>query len=438
MNIILSGPDSCGKTTLAEKLQKKYNMDIIHSTSKTRNDYDYHIDLIDYHDNTIFDRWSVGEMIFPFIYNREPKITTEEFYMTLNRVIENNDMYIIFICSDVEILNKRLIERNEIDYLNEINEQCRRYSEVASLMSNYFKDYKNFYICDIAKENAYDYLDRWIESRFNKKTVNVAYRQVCRDLIEKSHTMETKNIRGNTRELCNYTFTVEDISDPIISLKTGKCDYNYLAGEILWYWNSRNDVEFISKFGSMWSKLTDDGIHNNSAYGYILKEKHGFDQIEKIIELLKYDKYSRRAVLNINVPNENVIETKDEMCTICLIYQIRDNKLHCTCVMRSNDIRYGTRNDLGYFLTLQKYIADRLNVEYGTYTHFAASIHVYDRDYDYVKSVAYGDMSTTKDRLNIDLLLKNNDYLIDYVDNHWVDREHFTEELKKLGIISER
>ena len=126
------------------------------------------------------------------------------------------------------------------------------------------------------------------------------------------------------------------------------------------------------------------------------------------------------------------------MCTICLIYQIRDNKLHCTCVMRSNDIRYGTRNDLGYFLTLQKYIADRLNVEYGTYTHFAASIHVYDRDYDYVKSVAYGDMSTTKDRLNIDLLLKNNDYLIDYVDNHWVDREHFTEELKKLGIISER
>lgn len=412
-------------------------MDIIHSTSKTRNDLTYHIDLIDYHDNTIFDRWSVGEMIFPFMYHREGKLSTAEFYKTLDRVIENNDIYIIFICSNVDILKSRLIERNELDYLNEIDEQLTRYSDVANMMKNYFGSYKNFYICDIAKYGAYDDLDNWIDSHMNRKTVNVAYRQVCKDLIEKSHVMETKNIRGNTRELCNYTFTVEDIDDPIISLVTGKCDYNYLAGEILWYWNSRNDVDFIGKFGKMWTKLTDDGVHNNSAYGYILKEKHGFDQIEKIIDLLKYDKYSRRAVLNINVPNENVIETKDEMCTVCLIYQIRDDKLHCTCVMRSNDIRFGTRNDLGYFLTLQKYIADRLGVAYGTYTHFAASIHVYDKDYDYVKSVAYGDMKTTSERLSVDRLLENNDYLIDYIDNHWIDREHFTDELKRLNIIYE-
>lgn len=52
----------------------------------------------------------------------------------------------------------------------------------------------------------------------------------------------------------------------------------------------------------MWNKLSDDGITANSAYGYILQKKHGFNQIEKIIELLKVDPYSRRAVMNINVP----------------------------------------------------------------------------------------------------------------------------------------
>ena len=45
MNIILEGPDAVGNTTLAEKLKNKYNMDIIHSTSKTRNDLNYHIDI---------------------------------------------------------------------------------------------------------------------------------------------------------------------------------------------------------------------------------------------------------------------------------------------------------------------------------------------------------------------------------------------------------
>ena len=48
MNIILEGLDAAGKTTLSNKLKIKYNMSIINSTSKTRNDFGYHINLLDY------------------------------------------------------------------------------------------------------------------------------------------------------------------------------------------------------------------------------------------------------------------------------------------------------------------------------------------------------------------------------------------------------
>ena len=144
MNVILSGPDSCGKTTLGEKLRDKYNMKIIHSTATTRNTLEYHLDLLDYHDNTIFDRFSVGEMIFPKIYGRPAMLTEEEFFKTLRRVEDNNDIYIIFTCSDVEILKQRLIERGEEDYLAEIVQQCELYNEVATKMANFFGDYKNF------------------------------------------------------------------------------------------------------------------------------------------------------------------------------------------------------------------------------------------------------------------------------------------------------
>lgn len=436
MNIIVSGMDAVGKTFLCDKLVAKYGLDVIHSTAKTSNTYEYHINLLDYHDNTFFDRFHTGEVIFPYIYNREPKLTWDEFDKITERIIDNNDMYIIMYSSDPEIIKGRLEERGE-DTAWEIDIQCKKYMEVAKYLKDKYGWYRNLYVCDIAEEYAYSNLDIWIDNHFGKVTPNVAYRNVCRDLLEKGHTMETRNIRGNTKELCNYMFKIDDLDTEYISLKTGKSNLTYLAAEILWYWSSRNDTEFISKFGSMWKKLSDDGVTNNSAYGYILQEKFGFNQIEKIIELLTVDPYSRRAVLNINVPNENVIDTKDEPCTICLNYQIRNKRLHCTCVMRSNDVNFGLRNDLGYFISLQKYIANRLNVKPGTYTHFAMSIHFYDRDFNMIKDVAYGTLESEKEKLDIKTLINCKDILIEWIDNHFTTKEDFYNLLKSYNIIYE-
>lgn len=434
MNIILEGPDAVGKTTLAEKLKKKYNMQIINSTAKTRNDFAYHIDLLDYQNNTVFDRFHIGEMVYPEVYSRPGKLSLDEFHKINQRIIDNNDILIVFICTNMDIISERLIARGELDYLAEMDLQNKLFTQWANIFTENYC-YKNFYIIDIAENNCYNKLDDWIDCHINKSTVNTAYRNLCRNLLESGHIMETRNIRGNTKELCNYMFTIDDLDTEYVTLKTGKSDLTYLSGELLWYWSSRNDTDFIGKFGSMWTKLSDDGITNNSAYGYLLQEKHGFNQIEKIIELLTVDKYSRRAVLNINVPNENVINTKDEPCTISLIFQIRNNKLHQTVIMRSNDIRMGLRNDLGYFISLQKYIAKRLNIKVGTYTHFAASIHFYDKDFKFVKDVAYGTMETSNERLNISRLIENKDYLINYIDNNWESKDEFKKLLISKNII---
>ena len=434
-NIIVSGMDRVGKSYLCEKLVKKYGLNVIHSTASTSNTYEYHINLLDYHSNTFFDRFHTGEIIFPYMYGREPKITLEEFDKITERIIDNNDLYIIMYSSDPEIIKKRLAERGE-DTAWEIDEQCRRYKEAAKYVKDKF-NYKNFYVCDIAEENAYDRLDEWINEHFGKVTTNIAYKKLANDLLEKGHIMETKNVRGNTKELCNYMFTIDDLDCEYVSLKTGKTNLTYLAAELLWYWSARNDVEFIGKFAKLWKALSDDGVTNNSAYGYILQKKHGFNQIEKVIELLKYDPYSRRAVININVPNEKVIETKDEPCTVCLDYQIRNGKLHCTCVMRSNDMNFGLRNDLGFFISLQKYIAKRLNVPVGTYTHFAMSIHFYDRDFKFVKDVAFGNMETINEKLDIEKLLEHREELVNWVDTQFTNKEDFTKLLKEKEIIVE-
>ena len=154
--------------------------------------------------------------------------------------------------------------------------------------------------------------------------------------------------------------------------------------------------------------------------------------------MLTIDPYSRRAVLNINVPNYNVIDTKDEPCTICLNYQIRNNKLHCTCVMRSNDVNFGLRNDLGFFISLQKYIAERLGIEVGQYNHFAMSIHFYDRDFKFIKDIAYGTTESTGECLDIKMLLNNKDELVDWVDNNFTSKEDFTKLLRDYGVIYDK
>lgn len=189
-------------------------------------------------------------------------------------------------------------------------------------------------------------------------------------------------IVGDTKELINVKIELENIEENIVSIRG--ISPSYLFGEWLWYFTGNNSTQFISSFGSMWKKLTDDGKTSNSAYGYIMQYKFGFNQIETVIKLLLKDPTSRRAVININTPNKNVIETKDEPCTIALQFFIREEKLHCTAIMRSNDIWYGFPYDVAFFTELQKFIATKIGIKCGTYTHFVTSLHLYKRNYDEV------------------------------------------------------
>lgn len=240
--------------------------------------------------------------------------------------------------------------------------------------------------------------------------INTFYRTMIDDVY--NYGVEV----NGTKEINNYRAVLFNVENPIVQIRN--VSKRYIAAEMLWYFCGRNDVDFIGKYASMWKRLTDDGKTNNSAYGYIMKRKHGFDQIEKMIELLKIDPYSRRAIININVPNENVIETKDEMCTICLNFQLRNNLLNCTAVMRSNDIYFGVPMDTCAFITVQKYIAKALGVECGTYTLFAMSLHMYERDYDKFK-----DILDNPDRKDENLFTFNHDNFIAHYEEAMIDVE---------------
>ena len=194
-------------------------------------------------------------------------------------------------------------------------------------------------------------------------------------------------VRGfDMKEIIPGYFEIKNPRDRLLNIDSRNIK-RYIFGELLWYLSGRDDVAFISKYSKMWAQLTDDGIHNNSAYGkYIFrKQENGQSQWDFVKDVLKNDPYSRQAVIHIK-PIQ-MYKTKDTVCTYFLQFFIRNNKLDMIASMRSNDLLFGTTYDVFMFTFMQELMAAELGIEVGTYKHFASNIHIYKKDMEKINKI---------------------------------------------------
>lgn len=228
------------------------------------------------------------------------------------------------------------------------------------------------------------------------------------DYITSPRGMEVREIRDCSME----------IEQPMINLYTNyfrSSPKKYIAAELLWYFAGTNDPTFIENYASLWK-----GIHNpdgtvNSAYGNLLfyeVNEHGLTQYEWVIESLKKDKDSRQAFMHFNKPEHQWFGNKDQVCTLQALFHIRENKLHMTLTMRSNDVIYGFMTDWAFFSILQYHVYLHLKeyypeLEMGSYTHISHSMHLYERHYDLVKKMVGEEYSQRHDFMPNSIPLMN-------------------------------
>lgn len=183
-------------------------------------------------------------------------------------------------------------------------------------------------------------------------------------------------------EIINAVTVIKDPTRCIMKNEIRKMPMRYAVGELLWYLSGNDKLSAIQKFTKAWDRMSDDGEHVNSNYGYCLMHKFGFNQIEQALIQLRDSPSSRQVVLHIKEARDLIDNpTKDLNCTVCLQLFIRDGKLYMTTYMRSNDLWMGFPYDVFQFTCLQTLLAMELDVELGTYTHVAGSLHLYERDY---------------------------------------------------------
>ena len=109
------------------------------------------------------------------------------------------------------------------------------------------------------------------------------------------------------------------------------------------------------------------------------------EQFQFILNELCRNPDSRRAVIDVRDWRLDV--TKDSPpCLQHIQYFIRDNKLHCKVLFRSNDACKAAFMNMFALIMLQKEFADKLGYEVGSYSHKANSFHAYEKDFDLLNS----------------------------------------------------
>ena len=208
--------------------------------------------------------------------------------------------------------------------------------------------------------------------------------------------------------------------------------------ESLWMLAGRNDVAPLAYYASRMRGFSDDGGTLNGAYGY--RWRHSYtrpkgivsswsndeqrdvhyhhedagevDQLDILVDHLKADPASRRAVLqmwnveddllkiglhpersgNFYNPDLKLPASKDVCCNLSVMFSLREidpletkwgsrvrHELDITVTNRSNDLIWGCLGaDFVDFSILQEYMAARIGVEVGKYHHFTNNLHVYD------------------------------------------------------------
>lgn len=201
-----------------------------------------------------------------------------------------------------------------------------------------------------------------------------AYHNALLALSREGHICPVSDYNTNQKEL-SMTMVVENpLAEPMIS----RC---FIGGA--------HDLEQYRQ--EILDGILDFEIdRGNWDYTYHSRMAQQFDFI---LSELRRNPDSRRAVIDVRDWKVDS-EKSSPACLQHLQYLIRDGRLHCKVLFRSNDATKASFMNAFSLIMLQKRFADELNVRIGTYTHRANSFHAYENDFSllegYVKRISSG------------------------------------------------
>lgn len=221
-----------------------------------------------------------------------------------------------------------------------------------------------------------------------------AINELRRELKEmgiRIHTksVQNKNIEGkadfDTLELQNYTYTVlhpnadqvplkneawadAEIAERLICMKDGLHN-DFMFGV--------NPGEAYKLRGEYWNQF----INKDGEFDYSYSERYAAS-LDNVITALEKDRLTRRAFLPVFSAGEDFQDdfSKRIPCTIGYWFNYRNEKLNITYLLRSSDFGEHFNYDIWLTSKLLEFVAGKIHVPVGTFTHWIGSFHVFEKD----------------------------------------------------------
>lgn len=211
-------------------------------------------------------------------------------------------------------------------------------------------------------------------------------------------------IKGKTtKELTGYAFSVDRADERMLTIPERNTNPFAQIAETLWMIRGRDDLDWLELYIPQCKKWSDDGLTWRGAYGPRLRAWNSMDdvlkesmlitddQVELVLQMLKEKPKTRQAVMTIWDPDRDWVKSKDIPCNNWLHWVIRENELHLSVAVRSNDVVYGfSHNDFFSWSVLLQMMAYWTGTNVGKINWFAGSYHIYERHWDLVSNLSDG------------------------------------------------
>lgn len=149
--------------------------------------------------------------------------------------------------------------------------------------------------------------------------------------------------------------------------------------EFIWMMAGSNDVNWITRFNSNYRRYADGDIVHG-AYGHRWRNHFGdINQLTGVIDLIKGDRTTRRAVLGMWDPRVDLEPHNDLPCNTHAYFRIdSDDRINMTICSRSNDILWGMLGaNVVHMTMLLELIAHGVEEDMGMYQVVSNNAHVY-------------------------------------------------------------
>ena len=218
---------------------------------------------------------------------------------------------------------------------------------------------------------------------FRAVSVNHALPQLL-DLLLQEKTRGSRN--GRMKELGPVSITIEKPWLRYVSVAERKVSLPAQIAETMWVLSGRNDVEWLSHYLPRAKDFSDDGTTWSGGYGPSLRAwgPDRVDQLWHVVELLREDVETRRAVISLYDPaRDTALGLKDVPCNNWLSFRVgNDGRLHLNVATRSNDIIWGWSGINTFeWSVLLAVVCALTGLAQGTIRYNITSLHLYERHF---------------------------------------------------------